>query len=650
MLFILFVASVAVGVASEIAGNGAQSLRLPLRAGASSLGTRDDPGYGQPPLRANATQKHYLSPYTVELAVGSPPQLVYTAIDLFSNNLWLNPDCDESLSLDACCANGKYNPNISASIEDPDCSEHWKLITSYGAAAGCYVVDEVEFAGTSLGYIQVGLAEQTFTQTAGRLGLGFGCLAEDGDTSLIDRLISQGLITSRQFSIALGSANPDADFRDDSADADVGLGELLFSGLNTRKYAGELRQLYSHPGPDGDPRQATHTVSILSNHPNDCVVSNVPQPWSRAYFDYASIISYLPWAHLETLISFFPEVTYNFTDSTYQVPCYNRYLDASIGFYFDTLLIRVPLRDFILQVDGICYLGAVQNQAEEDEVILGQSFLRGAYIRELWRPDYQLGYVGGGGRGRVCLGPCDASSFLFLDFDQHQLYLDNTLYEHKHDHDALDAPLHDNHKLKVLEGHLNASLFFDAFFEDHDKSLDDLNSPLDSVNFLAIPGHERNSDPLIVGHSPVRRDYLPFRRTKHRFLLEQRLFHCDARQHKPADTDTHLNTVTFIGDIDADVRPGVDGDINGDSSLVSERGAIRLRAKFAREDGDGDGRRRHIDRLHAQSYHGPRQHLSVFRHGDGDDDAGERGARILCADVYHHGVQDSDGEPLRCGE
>lgn len=112
--------------------------------------------------------------------------------------------------------------------------------------------------------------------------------------------------------------------------------------------------------------------------PSNCIVSSIPQPSRHAIFDYSTIASYLPWAYMETLIGFFPEVTYNFTDGVYQVPCYHRFHDASIGFYFDTLLIRVPLRDFILQVNGICYLGAVQN-AEEDEAILGQNFLRGAY-------------------------------------------------------------------------------------------------------------------------------------------------------------------------------------------------------------------------------------------------------------------------------
>lgn len=98
----------------------------------------------------------------------------------------------------------------------------------------------------------MGVANESWGETAGRLGLGFGCRGE-GDISIVDELKSQGLIATRQFSIALGSANPSAGTVDTSA-ADVGIGELLFSGLNTRKYAGELRKLYSHPAPGGDSR------------------------------------------------------------------------------------------------------------------------------------------------------------------------------------------------------------------------------------------------------------------------------------------------------------------------------------------------------------------------------------------------------------
>ncbi|TGJ87220.1 hypothetical protein E0Z10_g1558 [Xylaria hypoxylon] len=377
MIVVLLLAFVAVGIASETAHNGAHSLRLPIRSrDSSTLGARDDPGYGNHPLRANATQKHYLSPYTVELAIGSPPQLVYPAIDLFANNVWVNPDCYAALSFEACCENGNYNPNASTSAMDQDCSDPWGFSTLYGDASGCYVVDDIEIVGVELGNIPVGVANASWAQTAGRLGLGFGCHTES-DT-VLDRLKFLGLIATRQFSIALGSANPSAGAPDDSTDAGVGLGELLFSGLNTRKYAGELQKLRSRPGPGGDSRYYVPLTSIGYSDPSNCQLFDAFPPPRRAFFDYTTIISYLPWEYLETITGFLPYVTYNLTEGVYQVPCYHRAQDASVDFSFDTLTIHVALRDFILEVDGICYLGAVQSTVD-DEVILGQSFLRGAY-------------------------------------------------------------------------------------------------------------------------------------------------------------------------------------------------------------------------------------------------------------------------------
>ncbi|KAI0544217.1 acid protease [Xylaria curta] len=366
MLLISVLLLVTIGIASGTTRSGPKSLRLPIRnSGSPTIGIRDDPRYGHHPLRTNATQKHYLSPYTVELAVGTPPQLVYPAIDLFANYLWLNPDCYSSLSVDACCANGNYDPDASTSAGGLDCSRPWEFSNSYSGASGCYVDDDIQFAGADLEDVQVGIASESWGQSAGRLGLGFGCRGK-GDLSLVDELKSQGLIATRQFSIALGSANPSAGSEESAAD--VGLGELLFSGLNTRKYAGELRKMYSHPAPEGDPRYYVTLTAIGIFDPSNCVFLDVYEPTHRAFFDYTTIVSHLPSVYIQTLSEFFPDATFNYTEGVYQVPCYYRSHEASVDFYFDTHTISVPLRDFILEVDDICYLGAVENT--EDEVIL----------------------------------------------------------------------------------------------------------------------------------------------------------------------------------------------------------------------------------------------------------------------------------------
>ncbi|RYC56087.1 hypothetical protein CHU98_g10118 [Xylaria longipes] len=436
MIFILLLAFVAIGIAGDTPQNGGQSLRLPIRSsGSSTIRTRDDPRYGHHPLRANATQKHYLSPYTVELSIGTPPQLVYPALDLFANDVWLNPDCYSSLSLDACCANGKYDPDASISAGDLDCSQPWQFGNSYSGASGCYVTDDVLFEGAILNHAQVGIANESWGQTAGRLGLGFGCRGE-GYISIIDELKSQGLIATRQFSIALGSANPSSSIEDSAAD--VGLGELLFSGLNTRKYAGELRKLYSHPGPEGDSRYYVTLTAIGMFDPSNCIFWDIYEPAHRAFFDYTTIMSYLPTGYIQTLQEFFPDASFNYTEGVYQVPCSYRSHEASVDFYFDTHTISVPLRDFILEVDDICYLGAVENT--EDEAILGQSFLRAAY------------------NNHSCLRS-GRRSHIYGPFDFY-----NVLY----DYDALDEPFDNDNAQNDLGDSLDylvASLS-DAHFKD----------------------------------------------------------------------------------------------------------------------------------------------------------------------------------------
>ncbi|KAI2642345.1 acid protease [Xylaria nigripes] len=376
MVSILLLASLAISIASCTAHNGAHSLRLPIRRQESwSIETRDDPGYGPNPLRANITQRRDLSPYTLELAIGTPPQVIYTALDVFSDSLWLNPDCHASISPETCCANGKYDPNISTTARPKDCSYPWEFSAPYGSVSGCNIEDNVQFAGVNLGIIQVGIANKSWGLTAGRFGLGFGCHPAS-DITLLDVLKIEGLITTRQFSIALGGTNSPTNDPDNSAV--LGEGELLFSGVNTGKYAGELQKMRSHSSGEGDSRFYVNLLSIGLSDPRNCRLLEVTLPQTRAFFDFGTVLSYLPRAFLDDVSDFFPDSLYNSTEGVYEVPCYHRTQDASIDFYFDGVAISVPMRDFILEMNETCYLGVTENQSN-DEIILGQSFLKGAY-------------------------------------------------------------------------------------------------------------------------------------------------------------------------------------------------------------------------------------------------------------------------------
>ncbi|KAI0406365.1 aspartic peptidase domain-containing protein [Xylaria palmicola] len=592
MIFTLLLASLATGFASDETRDRAQSLQLPIRSsGSSAIEIRDDPGYGHQPLRANATQKSYLSPYTVELAVGTPPQRVHVAIDLFSSNLWVNPDCDASPFPEACCLNGNYDQNASTSATDLDCSDSWGFSTPYGSASGCYTVDDVRFAGAYLGYVQVGVANQSLWQTAGRLGLGFGCHGEGG-LSVLDSLQSQGLIAKRQFSIALGSANPSAGTVDSAGD--VGIGELLLSGINIRKYAGELRKLVSHPGGRGDDKYYVTLTSVGFLDLSNCTFIDTSLPTQRAFFDFTTIISVLPLNYIEAITAFFPDATYDATNETYRVPCHHRAHDASINFYFDTLVIHVPLRDFILEKDDICYLGIIRSVSEE--VVLGQSFLRAAYTAFDLDDEaiYMAQYENCGDQLSYYLSP-----FLFVDFNERECDSNKVLHGHYHRDYALDESL-DNYKTfndpsGPLE-HLNTPLLY-ALFENLHESIytefdafgllaeDDVlehtqhgeDNILQEDEHVAVPDlrDERDSPrdgvlTLVIRRAingpPVRRVVGIREPAQLGLLVEQRLLH--AGQHEPLDAQADGDELvdadlaaghheSVVGDVHADLSPGV---------------------------------------------------------------------------------------------
>ncbi|KAI0393555.1 aspartic peptidase domain-containing protein [Xylariaceae sp. FL0594] len=381
MIFLLLLAFLAITiVADPAAQNGADLLRSPIkRENSPTLASRDGPEYGPVPLRTNATQKHYLSPYTVDVAIGSPPQLVHVALDPFTNDLWVDPDCSTSLSPEACCANGVYNPNNSAAAKPEDCSSGWFFDYDQSGAEGCTVIDDVQFAGVDLGYIEVGVANHSWGQSAGQLGLGFGCKAS-GDVSILDHLKQKGLVTKRQFSIAIGSATDLGSSSGTREDEDVGVGELVFSGVNTGKFAGDLRPIGAVPSPGEDPSYFVAFTSIGLTDPFNC--KDLQRSFSphNAVFDYSTILSYFPADIMLRLTEFFPDGFYNLTKGAYEVPCDRRAHDGSVDFYFDKFHIEVPLSDFILEEDGSCYLGAVQSKdMSSDDAILGLSFLRAAY-------------------------------------------------------------------------------------------------------------------------------------------------------------------------------------------------------------------------------------------------------------------------------
>ncbi|KAI1324081.1 aspartic peptidase domain-containing protein [Xylariaceae sp. FL0255] len=382
-LFLLLSAVLGVtGAAASKCEKGKCHLRAPLRP-SKAFDARDDNAQviGDGSFDVNFTQRSQFSPYTVNIGLGTPPQLLFTAIDAFSNELWVDPICDYALSPDACCDNGKYFSNMSTTANEVPCSASWQASTPLGGASGCTYIDYLEFSGINLGYLGFGVANQSWGWSAGIMGLGFG-YSPPGQLNLIKRIQGAGYIDAMQFSIAMGTSAPygQTEIEDDN---DLGSGELLLSGVNVRKYAGELHKLRTKSVGKDDPRYTVPLTSIGLHDPVSCHGFTTKQAPQNAVFDFTSFFSFLPEAYINVILSVFPDSKWNATIGFYEVSCNERYRNASIEFEIDYVPIRVPIFDFIFELKGSCFLAAVKQPTQSTEVpgaILGSSTLKGAYV------------------------------------------------------------------------------------------------------------------------------------------------------------------------------------------------------------------------------------------------------------------------------
>ena len=104
--------------------------------------------------------------------------------------------------------------------------------------------------------------------------------------------------------------------------------------------------------------------------------------------DSGSTLSYLPQSVLTTVVADFPDAIYDPTNGGWLVGCANLNRSATFDFTFGGTKIHVPYKEFVWEVDGLCFLGISPSlSSSRGEVsILGDNFLRAAY----GEPDIQM--------------------------------------------------------------------------------------------------------------------------------------------------------------------------------------------------------------------------------------------------------------------
>ncbi|KIW12658.1 hypothetical protein PV08_09936 [Exophiala spinifera] len=196
------------------------------------------------------------SVYWLDLTIGTPPQQFKLQLDTGSSDLWV-----PAANATACvrdghtCPGGAFNINKSTTAE---ITIPWSWEVEYGdqtGDAGDYFTDVVVVGNDTIpaGIMQLGLAmitvdgPQVQNDGHGLVGVGYSSLQSGAMTGLFDAdklppsltqaLVQAGAIDREAYSLYLN-------------DFESGEGAVLFGGVDSSKYTGELVALPILPTPD----------------------------------------------------------------------------------------------------------------------------------------------------------------------------------------------------------------------------------------------------------------------------------------------------------------------------------------------------------------------------------------------------------------
>ena len=318
--------------------------------------------------------------YYANLTLGTPAQNLRLHIDTGSSDLWVNTAsssfCQEASGF---CQGGTYDSSSSSTYQVVNNDFNISYVDGSGAT-GVYAADTLTFGGQTLTDFQFGIG-QTSSSQQGVLGIGYQInevqvnrAGGPAYPNLPVALLNAGLINSNAYSLWLN-------------DLDASTGTILFGGVNTAKYQGDLATIpilreY------GDYYELTIALTGLSaGGTNYDDSSSLPAP---ALLDSGSTLAYLPNDLAEDIYNQVNAV-YDSSAGVAYVPC-SITGTGSIDFTFSGQTISVPYDELLLSAgtdqsgrpltfrngEEACLFGIAPAQGSTP--VLGDTFLRSAYV------------------------------------------------------------------------------------------------------------------------------------------------------------------------------------------------------------------------------------------------------------------------------
>ncbi|KAK4161711.1 Candidapepsin-1 [Cladorrhinum sp. PSN259] len=362
------------------------TLTRPSPTQSTSLSPTQDPeaggGGGGVPVHRRATDRRWGwtsleelggIAYIIQLEIGTPPQKVRVFVDTGSYELWVNPRCSTSASAQLCQSYGAYFPSKSNSATH--IGGDFSVTYGTGAVRGSYWSDVMSIAMFQIPAVQFAVADDSNYTFAGILGLGYAYGYSVEYPTVLNLMVSWGMINAPIFSLGLGG------------DGD-GFSEIIFGGINRWKFAGPLSPVKIWPPVSKqDPRWVQYWVNVTSvgmTKPGEDGIIYTPRDTFNmpTLIDTGSTLSYIREDLVATIGQQFQATVDN--SGNYFVDCKYRDIPGTVDFGFNRggMVINVRYKDFIYQQapGGRCMLGVQPADAGSTNYVLGDTFIRGAYL------------------------------------------------------------------------------------------------------------------------------------------------------------------------------------------------------------------------------------------------------------------------------
>jgi hypothetical protein len=311
--------------------------------------------------------------YFANASLGTPEQNFRLHIDTGSSDLWVNSVNSNLCSQggNQCGESGTYNANDSSTYNYVNGAFNISYVDGSGAS-GDYATDNFRFGGQTVKDLQFGIGYVS-SSPEGILGIGYtinevavGRAGLDPYPNLPQKLKDDGTINSNAYSLWLN-------------DLDASTGSILFGGVDTDKYQGELQTLPIIPERGQYAEFIIALTGMGRNGNNGSIFENANVP---VLLDSGSSLMYLPDNVASSLYQTF-DAQYDASQGAAFVDCDLANQQGSLEFNFSGVQISVPLNELVIVAAvsrgrPVCILGI--GPAGQSVAVLGDTFLRSAYV------------------------------------------------------------------------------------------------------------------------------------------------------------------------------------------------------------------------------------------------------------------------------